>query len=221
MPRLLLAEDDAGLRDVLVRLLTDEGYDVVAVRDGMSAVQTALNDTFDIALLDRGLPFVEGLDVLARLRRSGWAVPVVILSAYGAARDRVAGLDAGAEDYLAKPFDVDELLARLRARLRTPLTTAEVLPTRAGGLDVAACVVQRPDGSVVELSGREAALLGALAARPTQVHTRAELLHRVFEDAESDSAVDTYVHYLRRKLGRDVIRTVTGRGYQLGAVERR
>ena len=220
MPRLLLAEDDSELRDVLVQLLTGEGYEVVAVRDGMAAVQTALNDAFDIAVLDRGLPFVEGLDVLARLRRVGWTVPVLILSAYGSARDRVAGLDAGAEDYLPKPFDVDELLARLRARLRTPLADVELLPTRAGRLDLAACVVRRADGAVVELSGREAALLAALAARPGQVHTRAELLHRVFEDAGSDSAVDTYVHYLRRKLGRDVIRTVTGRGYQLGALER-
>ena len=219
MPRLLLAEDDAELRAVLVRLLTDEGYDVVPVRDGVSAVQTALNGAFDIAIFDRGLPLVDGLEVLARLRRSAWSVPVLILSAYGTPRDRVAGLDAGAEDYLPKPFDVEELLARLRARLRTTVA-ADRLPTRAGQLDVAASVVHRPGGGIVELSGREAALLAALAARPTQVHTRADLLHRVFDDAGSDSAVDTYVHYLRRKLGRDVIRTVTGRGYQLGPVDR-
>ena len=220
--RLLLAEDDPELAGMLVELLTSEGYTVDALADGQSALHRALAGGYDVAVLDRGLPYVEGLELLARLRRAGWGTPVLVLSAYGTAQDRVAGLDAGAEDYLAKPFDVEELLARLRALLRRHLDTAETLPVPGGRLDPRARTVTSPPTEpgdargTVELSARESALLAVLAGRPSQVYAREDLLNRVFPDAEAANVVDTYVSYLRRKLGRGVIRTVHGVGYQLG-----
>ena len=223
-PRLLLAEDDPELADMLGQLLDGEGYEVDAARDGQSALRLALNTRHDVAVLDRGLPYVEGLELLSRLRSSGWSTPVLILSAYATLGDRVAGLDAGAEDYLVKPFDVEVLLARLRALLRRHLADADLLALPRGRFDAQARTVQ-PDGAagrggkrpaLVELSGREAALLEVLARRPSRVFTRDELRDRVFPDAEAASIVDTYVHYLRRKLGRDVVRTLHGVGYQLG-----
>jgi two-component system response regulator QseB len=222
--RLLLAEDNPELADMLGELLTTEGYEVDVARDGQSALRLALNTRHDVAVLDRGLPHVEGLELLARLRGSGWSTPVLILSAYATLEDRVAGLDAGAEDYLVKPFDVEELLARLRALLRRHLADADLLAVPRGRFDAQARTVH-PDGAAsptgqgqdpVELSGREAALLEVLARRPSRVFTRDELRDRVFPDAEAASIVDTYVHYLRRKLGRDVVRTLHGLGYQLG-----
>jgi two-component system response regulator QseB len=218
--RLLLVEDDRELCAMLGGLLTEEGYDVTVANDGQSAMREALGGDFAVAVVDRGIPFIDGLELLTRLRRSGWFVPVLVLSAYGAPRDRVAGLDAGAEDYVVKPFDVDELLARLRALLRRHADTTEVLPVARGTFDVAArCVMPEGGEKSVHLSAREAALLEVLARRPGRVFERAELQERVFGDAESENIVDTYVHYLRRKLGRDVIRTVHGLGYQAGTSE--
>jgi two-component system response regulator QseB len=144
----------------------------------------------------------------------------LILSSRGTVRDRIEGLDAGAEDYLSKPFDIDELLARVRALLRRHTETAVVLSLGGRVLDVEARLVRDPAapvGTGISLSEREAVLLALLARWPHRVFTRAELLDHVFTDAASDVAVDTYVHYCRRKLGRGVIRTVRGVGYQLGS----
>ena len=222
--RLLLAEDDPDLVEMLTELLTGEGYDPDVARDGQTALHLALGNRYDVAVLDRALPHLDGLALLARLRNAGWTTPVLVLSAYGTARDRVDGLDAGAEDYLVKPFDVDELLARLRALLRRHLQESRHLPVPGGRLDPEARLVAleaAPDdpGRVVELSGREAALLEVLARRPGQIFPREELRDRVFPDAEAVNVVDTYVHYLRRKLGRDVVRTVHGVGYRLGPAD--
>ena len=222
--RLLLAEDDPDLAGMLAELLSTAGYEVDVARDGMAALHLALNGRHDVAVLDRGLPHVEGLELLNRLRSAGWATPVVIVSAYAALEDRIAGLDAGAEDYLVKPFDVEELLARLRALLRRHLEQADLLVVFGGRFDASARTVTLADGdsadnarpALVELSGREADLLEVLSRRPSRVFTRDELRDRVFPDAEAASIVDTYVHYLRRKLGREVVRTVHGIGYQLG-----
>lgn len=221
--RLLLAEDDPDLTEMLAELLTAEGYEVDVARDGQSALHLALNGRHEVAVLDRGLPHLDGLTVLARLRRAGWSTPVLVLSAFGTPGDRVQGLDAGAEDYLAKPFDVEELLARLRALLRRHLEDAPLLLVPGGRLDTRARTVTPrgapgPGVRAVELSGREADLLEVLARRPTRVFGRDELRDRVFPDAEADNIVDTYVHYLRRKLGRHAVRTVHGVGYQLGPV---
>ncbi|HSP36194.1 MAG TPA: response regulator transcription factor [Frankiaceae bacterium] len=216
--QVLLVEDDPELRSMLARLLAEEGYQVTEASDGQTAMREALRGTFSVAVLDRGLPFLDGLELLTRLRRAGWFVPVLVLSAYGTPADRVAGLDAGAEDYVIKPFDVEELLARLRALLRRHANDAEMLLVHGGTFDVSARrITLDAGGSPVQLSARESSLLEALARRPTRVFGRDELRERVFGDAESENIVDTYVHYLRRKLGRDIVRTVHGVGYQAGS----
>lgn len=215
-PRVLLVEDEPRLTDMLTKLLSEEGYAVDVAPDGQRGLHLGLTRHYDVLVLDRGLPALDGLDLLARLRLKGVTTPTLVLSALGNPADRVAGLDAGAEDYLAKPFDIDELLARLRALRRRHLDAARVLPLPGGQLDLdtrlAAFGAQPP----VRLSERECATLALLAARPSRVFSREDLLDLVFDDAESDAVVETYVHYLRRKLGKRVIDTVRGRGYQLG-----
>ena len=218
MPALLLVEDDHELAGMLERVLTAEGYEVSTAFDGQRALHLGLSQDFDVVLLDRGLPGLEGLDVLTRLRAKGVATPVLVLSARGATQDRVAGLDAGAEDYLAKPFEVSELLARLRALTRRHADRATELRLGRSRLDLTTRTVVRPSGEEVELSEREAALLAVLASRPRQVFARRDLLALVFDDAESDAAVETYVHYLRRKLGRSAVKTIRGVGYRMGDV---
>jgi DNA-binding response OmpR family regulator len=216
MARILLVEDDADLARLLDRVLTDEGYAVTRAGDGHTGLHLALTQPVDAMIVDRGLPAVEGLDLVARLRSRGVGTPILVLSARNSTADRVEGLDAGAEDYVTKPFELSELLARVRALLRRHLDHAVELAVPGGALDLASRTVRRDDGGTVELSEREAALLGLLAARPAAVFTRAELLDRVFGEAESETVVDTYVHYCRRKLGRGVISTVRGLGYRLG-----
>jgi len=201
---------------MLEELLTEEGYQVDLARDGQRGLHLGLAGRHEVLVIDRGLPAIEGVDLVGRLRRQAVSTPVLILTARGTVRDRIEGLDAGAEDYLVKPFDVDELLARLRALLRRHTEDAETLPLGARSLVVAERRVTGP-GPEVELSRRECDLLQLLARRPTQVFTREELLDRVFGGADTTGSVDTYVHYLRRKLGRDVIRTVRGSGYRLGS----
>jgi two-component system, OmpR family, response regulator QseB len=216
LARLLLVEDDPQLRRMLHDLLAGENYQVSEAPDGQRGLHLALTGEFDVIILDRRLPVVDGLDVLARLRERGVITPVLVLSALGNPSHRVEGLDAGAEDYLSKPFDVEELLARLRSLRRRHLDTARSLPLRAGRLDLDTRQVHADGAEPVRLSERECALLATLAGRPGQVYPRRDLLAIVFPDAESEIVVDTYVHYLRRKLGRHIVATVRGRGYQLG-----
>lgn len=214
--RLLLVEDDPELSGMLAELLDSENYEVETARDGQQGLHLVLSRPYDVVILDRGLPALEGLDVLTRFRRAGRDVPVLVLSAQGLPRDRVEGLDAGAEDYLGKPFDVEELLARLRALVRRHSDHAVALPVPGGALAVDARQVALDDGRSVPLSERECELLELLARHPRQVISRDRLLSTIFTDAEDTGVVDTYVHYLRRKLGRNVVRTVRGLGYQLG-----
>ena len=216
MTALLLVEDDHELAAMLQRVLGEEGYEVSHAADGHRALHLGLTRSFDVLVVDRGLPAVEGLDLIARLRSRGIGTPVLVLSARGSTSDRIEGLNAGAEDYLPKPFELAELLARLRALTRRHAERALVLRGGDGTLDLTSRTVRRGDGTEVALSEREAALLGLLAARPRQVFSRSELLDQVFDAAESDAAVDTYVHYLRRKLGRGAVRTVRGLGYRMG-----
>ncbi|MGW4394166.1 response regulator transcription factor [Amycolatopsis nivea] len=219
--RVLLVEDNAELAELLTELLSDEGYEVETAADGHRGLHLGLVRQYDVLILDRGLPALDGLDVLARLRGNGVTTPVLVLSALGNPADRVAGLDAGAEDYLPKPFDVDELLARLRALRRRHLDVARVLPIGTMRLNLDTRQVEPGPGAdagePVRLSERECALLATLAGRPSRVFTRRDLLSLAFPEADSEAVVDTYVSYLRRKLGRPVIATVHGRGYQLGA----
>jgi two-component system response regulator QseB len=218
-PRLLLVEDDHELSEMLVRVLADSGYEIEIAGDGHSGLHRALTRPYDLMIVDRGLPAIEGLDLTRRLRQQGVRVPVLILTAYGALADRVAGLDAGAEDYVVKPFEIEELLARLRALLRRhDQPDATFLPLGAARLDVSTRMVLLADGAEVALSSREAELLRVLAARPSRVFGRDELRERVFGAAESASIVDTYVHYLRRKLGTGIVQTVRGLGYRAGGL---
>ena len=218
-PRVLLVEDDTALADMLTRLLTEEGYAVESAVDGQRGLHLGLTQSYDVVVLDRGLPAIDGLDLLVRLRGKGVTTPVLVLSALGNPADRVQGLDAGAEDYLSKPFDGDELCARLRALRRRHLDTARVLPLPGWQLNTdtrEATPVGANAGAPVRLSERECALLTVFATRPSQVFSRRDLLNLVFAEAESEIVVDTYVHYLRRKLGRGAVATVRGLGYQLG-----
>lgn len=214
--RVLLVEDDRRLSELLVRLLTAESYEVVPVFDGQAGLHHGLTGRWDALVIDRTLPAMEGVDLIRRLRSRGITTPIMLLTARGTTEDRVEGLDAGAEDYVVKPFDSDELLARLRALLRRHADTSTMIDLGGRRLDVATRRVLSPDAEPVELSAQECALLRVIAANPGRVRTREELHRRVFQNADSPNAVDTYVYYLRRKLGHGMIRTVRGLGYRLG-----
>lgn len=215
---LLIVEDDRALSVMLAELFTDEGYLVDVAHDGQQGLHRGLTGRYDAVIVDRGLPVMDGADLVAVLRSRGVATPALLLTARGSVADRVEGLDAGAQDYLLKPFEIPELLARVRALMRRPDGRSTL---RVGGLCLDR-LTRRVTGTAVggdgvELSEREAALLGVLMSAPRQVFTRGQLLDRVFNGVDSSGAVDTYVHYLRRKLGRNVVRTVHGTGYRLGA----
>ena len=216
-PTLLVVEDDRALSGMLAELFTDEGYRVDTACDGQQGMHRGLTGDYDALIVDRGLPVMDGAELVALLRSRGITTPALILTARGAVEDRVEGLDAGAQDYLVKPFEIPELLARVRALVRRTDNAAVV---NAGGLALDR-VTRRVSGATpeeveVELSEREAALLGTLMAAPKRVFSRSQLLDSVFDGADSSGAVDLYVHYLRRKLGKQVVRTVHGTGYRFG-----
>src|SRR5690242_21275740 len=215
-PRLLLVEDDHHMAAMLVELLSDEGYAVARARDGQNGLHLALSRAYEVIVLDRGLPVIDGIELLRRLRRRNLTTPVLILTARGAVADRVEGLDAGAEDYLVKPFDAEELFARLRSLRRRHGRSDNLGQVASQWLDPATREVRDGQGGSVALSERECRLLQALASRPREVLSRHDLLGMVFDTAESPNVVDTYVHYLRRKLGPNIVRTVRGLGYQIG-----
>ena len=214
--RLLIVEDDRALSVMLTELFTEEGYLVDVAHDGQQGLHRCLTERYDVVIVDRGLPVMDGSELVALLRSRGIATPALLLTARGSLEDKVEGLDAGAQDYLVKPFEVPELLARVRALLRRPDGQSTL---RAGGLslDRVTRTVSGTDGDdAVELSEREAVLLAVLMSAPRRVFTRGQLLDAVFAGADSPGVIDTYVHYLRRKLGRGVVHTVHGTGYRLG-----
>ncbi|MBT0964131.1 response regulator [Denitromonas iodatirespirans] len=215
--RILLVEDDAMIGASVQRGLRQSGHAVDWVRDGLAA-ELALNDTpYDLLLLDLGLPKRDGIDVLQGLRAAGNALPVLVLTARDAVSDRIRGLDAGADDYLVKPFDLDELAARVRALARRGRGAADpVLCRGALVLDPAAHAVTL-DGAPVKLSAREFALLAALFEADGKPLSRARLEERVYgwgEEVESN-AIEVHIHALRRKLGPGWIRNLRGVGYIL------
>jgi two-component system response regulator QseB len=221
--RLLLAEDDPMIGAAVLRGLRQDGFTVDWVRDGRAAELALADGVHEVLLLDLGLPRKQGLDVLAAMRRRGDARPVLIITARDAIADRVAGLDAGADDYVVKPFDLDELAARVRALARRRGGSAQPKLCHGGiELDPALRDVTR-DGVPIPLSPREFALLEALMTRPGAVLSRAQLEERLYgwNDPVESNAVEVHLHGLRRKLGAGVIRNVRGVGWTLAPAEGR
>ena len=217
--RVLLIEDDRMIAEGVRTALRQEGYAVDWLADGGDADTSLRATRFDCILLDLGLPRMDGLQVLRALRGRGDDTPVLILTARDAVPERVAGLDAGADDYLIKPFDLDELSARLRSLLRRGAGRAEpVIEHRGIRMDPVTREVRLQD-QPVRLSAREYAVLEALLRRPGAVLSRAQLEEHLYgwgEEVESN-AVEVYIHGLRRKLGSDRIRTLRGVGYSVPA----
>ena len=215
--RLLIVEDDAKLLRALTRGLRNEGYTVDVAQDGEEALTLATDAEYDAVVLDVMLPGLDGFAVCESLRRRERWMPVLMLTARTSVDDRIRGLDAGADDYLVKPFDFGELLARLRAlRRRVPPERPAVVDIGDLRIDPATRLVTQA-GFEVELTAREFEVLEFLAARQGQVVSRTELLDQVWDGHYdgSPNIIDVYVGYLRRKLGRDVIRTVRGSGFVL------
>jgi two-component system OmpR family response regulator len=215
--RILIVEDDCPIGSALQRALRAEQHAVDWVLDGRSAEAALQQEDYDLALLDLGLPQKGGIDVLKAVRARRNRVPVLVLTARDTATDVVRGLDSGADDYLVKPFDLDVLLARIRALARRSAGRADPVITHLGvTLNLATREVTR-DGDAVLLAPKEFAILEALLARPGAVLSRAQLEEKVYgwgEEIESN-AVEVYVHGLRRKLGQDFIRNVRGVGYMV------
>ncbi|HTT04211.1 MAG TPA: response regulator transcription factor [Steroidobacteraceae bacterium] len=213
--RVLLVEDDPMIAQGLQTALRQEAYTVDWMRDGLSAATALHTDRFDLVLLDLGLPGRDGLEVLRELRARGDATPVLILTARDERRDRVAGLDAGADDYIVKPFDLDEVAARMRSVLRRAAGRGDPCIQHGGiRLDPVTHAVER-DGKPVSLSPHEYAVLEALLQRPGAVLSRSQLEDRLYgwDEAVESNAIEVYIHGLRRKLGAEAIRTLRGVGY--------
>jgi DNA-binding response OmpR family regulator len=215
--RVLIAEDEPGIASFLRKGLEAEGFTTLVVEDGPTAAHAARDADFDLVILDLGLPGKDGHEVLAEIRRRGERMPVVILTARRGVGDTVAGLEGGADDYVTKPFRFEELLARVRARLRER-GAPEPRVVEAGGvrLDLKTRKAE-VGGREVELSAREFILAETLMQHPNQVLSREQLLSRVwgYDFDPGSNVVDVYVGYLRKKLGRDLIETVRGMGYRL------
>lgn len=221
MNRILVVEDEQHIASFIDKGLRAHGYVTSVVGDGPTAAVRLATGEFDLAILDLGLPGMDGIDVLRRVRDRRIAVPVIILTARDGVDATVTGLDSGADDYMTKPFRFEELLARVRARLREQ-PSAESFELRGGRLtlDLRARVVQI-DGRGVELTAREFTMLETFMRHPGQVLSREQLLSHVwgYDHDPGSNVVDVYVRYLRRKLGADTIVTVRGMGYRFDAGE--
>jgi len=213
----LVIEDEPGISDFLRRGLEAAGFTVHIETDGHQGLMAAQRADIDLVVLDLGLPGLSGEQVLVRLRATRPALPVIVLTAKDSITDRVANLEAGADDYVVKPFSFSELLARVRARLRQPDQSSPVLLT-AGGIRLDLLTRRaRVQAREVALSAREFSLLEVLLRHPGQVLSQTQLLDQVwgYDFDGSSNVVETYVRHLRRKLGADRIETVRGAGYRL------
>lgn len=217
MTSILIVEDEERISSFLKRGLQSSGYAATVAESGRRALDLCSTGEFDLVLLDIGLPDVDGFEVLQRIRAGGYSMPVIMLTARDGVSDRVAGLEGGADDYVSKPFSFEELLARVRARLRTERAPEEtvlsfdgvVLDLRTRRLAVS--------GRTHELSAREFALAELFFRHPQQVLSREQVLSNVwgYDYDPGSNIVDVYVGYLRRKLGKERIRTIRGMGYRL------
>ncbi|BDV31069.1 response regulator transcription factor [Microbacterium terricola] len=216
MTKILIVEDEARIASFVSRGLQANGYQTAIVEDGAAGLERMLRDDFDLVLLDIGLPSMDGYEVVQQARAQGVSIPIIMLTARTSTRDTVEGLDAGASDYVAKPFTFEELLARVRSRLRESSAPAGV---SLGHGDVVLDILARRatvDGHEVELSTREFALAEQFLRSPGHVLTREQLLSRVWglDFDPGSNVVDVYVRYLRGKLGAHHIVTVRGAGYR-------
>jgi two-component system response regulator QseB len=214
-PALLLVEDDSALGPLISELLEPD-FSVHLAVNGRDGLHLGLTRSWDAMVIDRGLPVMDGIALIEALRAKGIATPILILTALGATDEKIRGLDAGANDYMSKPFDAMELAARLRALTRTYAQPSTTLGIGDWELDAAARSMRSVYGSVVTLTAKEAGLLETLAGQPERVFTREDLISTLFHPTDQPGVIDTYVHHLRRKISRTVIRTVHGLGYQIG-----
>ncbi|GHD35924.1 response regulator transcription factor [Nocardiopsis kunsanensis] len=217
MSRILIVEDEERIASFVRKGLTAGGFTTTVVGTGAEAVDYTVTGGFDLVLLDLGLPDTDGFDVLRRIRKLGVDVPVVILTARDGVHDTVTGLEIGADDYVTKPFRFEELLARVRLRMRTE-RTADLTVLDAGGLSLDLRTRRvSVEGSTVDLTAREFALLELLMRHEGQVLSRQQVLSHVwgYDHDPGSNVVDVFVRALRRKVGAERIRTVRGMGYRL------
>lgn len=217
MSNILIVEDEAAIAEFIARGLAEAGHETEIASTGTAATLAAVQDPFDLIILDVGLPDFDGFEVLRRLRGQGVRTPVIMLTARTSPADTVRGLEGGADDYVPKPFSFEVLLARVRLRLRQPDGTGSAtLSHRGWTLDLVAHTVS-VDGKTIELSQREFALLEAFVRRPGVILSREQLLKSIwgYDFDPGSNVVDVYIRYLRRKLGNDFLETVRGAGYRL------
>lgn len=220
MTSILVVEDEPGISSFVAKGLTSAGYNVTVVDKGAEAISGALGGDYSLIVLDIGLPDMDGFEVLEQIRGQGATLPIIVLTARSSVEDTVSGLEQGADDYMAKPFRFEELLARIRLRLRTAISDdpSNMVQINVGGLHLdlrTRCATI--DGEPVELSAREFTMLQAFMEHPDQVLSRSQLLDMVwgYDFDPGSNVVDVYVRYLRRKIGSERIVTVRGMGYRL------
>ena len=220
MTSILVVEDEPGISSFVAKGLTSAGYNVTVVDKGADAISGALGGDYSLIVLDIGLPDMDGFEVLEQIRGQGATLPIIVLTARSSVEDTVSGLEQGADDYMAKPFRFEELLARIRLRLRTATSDdpSNMVQINVGGLHLdlrTRCATI--DGEPVELSAREFTMLQAFMEHPDQVLSRSQLLDMVwgYDFDPGSNVVDVYVRYLRRKIGSERIVTVRGMGYRL------
>lgn len=220
MTSILVVEDEPGISSFVAKGLTSAGYNVTVVDKGADAISGALGGDYSLIVLDIGLPDMDGFEVLEQIRGQGATLPIIVLTARSSVEDTVSGLEQGADDYMSKPFRFEELLARIRLRLKTANSEdpTNMVQINVGGLHLdlrTRCATI--DGEPVELSAREFTMLLAFMEHPDQVLSRSQLLDMVwgYDFDPGSNVVDVYVRYLRRKIGSERIVTVRGMGYRL------